>query len=160
MKLKGTSLFLGLCVAILAVAASPAFARSTTAFSSFHVERQYPNQYANPENCLSESYGAVVNNCSYPVSLEFDLPIDTAAGEKIINVQNGWFGTNPEETFNCYSYALTGTGGSATDGTKVTFTSPKEDLYTVVSVTSGASIQVICWDVPPQGGVANFNWNP
>ncbi len=26
MKLKGTSLFLGLCVAILAVAASPAFA--------------------------------------------------------------------------------------------------------------------------------------
>ena len=74
MKLKGTSLFLGLCVAILAVAASPAFARSTTAFSSFHVERQYPNQYANPENSLSESYGAMVNNCSYPSAWNSTCP--------------------------------------------------------------------------------------
>jgi hypothetical protein len=37
MKFKATSLFLGLCLAILAVAASPAYARSTTAFSAFHV---------------------------------------------------------------------------------------------------------------------------
>lgn len=160
MKFKATSLFLGLCLAILAVAASPAFARSTTAFSSFHVEREVPSQYASAENCLTESYGAVVNNCSYAVSLEFDLPIDTAAGEKIITVQNGWFGTNPEETFNCFSYAYTGSQGSATSGTEVAFSSPKEDLYTVLSVTSGESIQVICWEVPPGGGVANFNWNP
>ena len=159
MNLKATSLFLGLCLAILAIAANPAFARSTTAYSSFHVERQYPNQYAYAENCLSESYGAVVNNCSYAVSLEFDLPIDTP-GEKYIYVQNGWFGNNPEETFTCYSYDLAGTRGSATDGTPAIFTAPGQTKLTQVYATGSTSIQVICWNVPPNGGVANFNWNP
>lgn len=157
MKLKATSLFLGLCLAILAVAASPAHARSTTGYSSFHVERQ-GYQYAYAENCLSEYYGAVVNNCSYAITLEFDLPIDYP-GEKNIYVQNGWFGTSPEETFTCYSYDLAGTGG-ATDGTAAIFTAPGQTKLTQVNAPGATSIQVICWNVPPHGGVANFNWNP
>src|SRR5580658_7965809 len=44
MKLKAISLFLGLCLAILAVAASPAYGatRATTAFNSFHVQSATP----------------------------------------------------------------------------------------------------------------------
>ena len=162
MKLKATSLFLGLCLAILAAAASPAFARSTTAYSSFHVERTQSGQYPYAENCLSEDNGAVVNNCSYAVSLEFDLPIDYPnLPLKTIFVQNGWFGNDPEETFTCNSYAYTGSQGSSNPGTPINFTSPGEDLPTFVNLANGAtSIQVICGNVPPHGGVANFVWTP
>ena len=80
MKLKAASPFLGLCLAILAVAASPAYAqRSTTAFSAFHVENKVsPNQYA----CLIEDNGAVVNHCKFAVNLEFNLPIRLRRGKE------------------------------------------------------------------------------
>jgi len=84
MKRTATSLFLGLCLAILAVATSPAHARSTTAYSAFHVEGPLGSD---PYTCLSENNGAVVNNCTYAVSLEFNLPID-AKGTKTITVQD------------------------------------------------------------------------
>ena len=156
MKLNAISLFLGLCVAILAVAASPAFARSTTGFSAFDVEAPTGSD---PYTCLNENNGAVVNSYAYDVSLELDLPIDTP-GEKTIYVQNGWFGTDPEETFTCYSYDYAGTGGSSIVGTPIHFNGPGLKLPTQVNANGLTSIQVICWNVPPNGGLANFNWNP
>jgi len=159
MKNQVTKLFLGLGLAALALAAAPAHARSTTAFSAFHVEltgTTTTNYYL----CLTENNGAVVNNCSTPVSLEFDLPIDNPYNHTI-DVQNYWGGTAAQETFNCVSYAYTGTGGGTVQGGTAGFTAPGLNLATTVDVYDGAtSLQVICWNIPVGGGVANFNWNP
>jgi hypothetical protein len=157
MKVKATSLFLGFCVAIMAVAAIPAYARSTTAFSGFHVEGPTGSD---PYTCLTERNGAVSNGCTYVVSLEFNLPIDYP-GSKSIRVQNGWWPTNPDQSYSCTSYAYTGRSDTSNVGTTITFTAAGQEKTTTVNVNNGAtSIQVICWYVRPGGGVANFNWNP
>jgi hypothetical protein len=161
MKLTAPSFFLGLCLAILAVAASPAYAQtfSTTAFSAFHVENpQKPDQYT----CLSEDNGAVVNNCTKPVgvNLEFNLPIESP-GVKNVTVQDYWAGTDAQNTFYCQTYAYTGTEGSSTLGTIINFTAPLQKLTSTVDVANaGMSIQLICWGVPKGGAVANLNWTP
>lgn len=166
MKLKATTLFLGLCLAVLAVAASPAHARtrSTTAFSAFHVEINTLTHYSgDPYLCLYENNGAVVNYCKYTVDLEFDLPIDTP-GTKDIIVQDGWSGLGTgTDSFTCQSFAYTGSEGSSTVGTNVAFTEPGQKVTTTVTASSGdgiqGSIQVLC-NVPAGDAVANFNWNP
>lgn len=156
MKHKATSLFLGLCFSILAVAASPAYARSTTGFSAFHVEGPTGSD---PYTCLNEANGAVVNNCTYDVSLEFDLPVDNTGG-KTITVQDYWYGWPNNTSFQCVSYAYTGTEPSSTVGSTITFDLPGQSLSTDVNVANGGmSIQLICWSVPPGGGIANINWN-
>jgi hypothetical protein len=164
MKLKATSLFLGLCLAILAVAASPAYAsknRAMTAFGAFHVEINTLTHYpGNPYLCLYENNGAVVNYCKYTVDLEFGLPIDTP-GTKNIIVQDGWSGLGTgTENFSCLSFAYSGSEGSSNVGTEIPFTGPTQSLTSTVSVSDGVtSIQVLC-NVPPGDAVANFNWNP
>lgn len=167
MKLKTTSLFLGLCLAILAVAASPAYAAeslSTTAFSAFHVEVNTLTSYpGDPYLCLYENNGAVVNFCSYTVDLEFSLPIVTA-GTKSIKVRDGWSGLGTgSEDFTCQSFAYTGSEGSSTVGTNVAFTGPGQTVTTTVAASSSDgildSIQVLC-NVPAGDAVALFNWNP
>jgi len=161
MKLKATSLLLGFCVSVLAVAASPTYAstRATTAFNSFHVQ----NENALPSDanlCLYEDNGAVVNGCTFTVNLLFDLPIDHA-GEKSITVQDYWKAPSPFVPFNCDSYVYTGTEGSSTVGTQITFTEPTTSLITKDDVAHlGNSMTVICFAVPPGEGVANLNWNP
>jgi hypothetical protein len=155
MKNHAKNLILGLCLAGLGIAAGPAYARSTTAFSAFHVEGPIGSD---PYTCLAEDNGAVVNNCTYAVSLEFDLPIDSS-GEKTITVRDFWAGTDAENTFSCQSFAYTGTVGSSTVGSSADFTAPLQKLTSTVDVaTAGDSIQLICWNVPPGGGVANLSW--
>ena len=164
MKLKATTLFLGFCLAILAVAAGPAYAASTTGFSSFHVEQTSANefktgQFDNAYDCLVESYGAVVNKCGYSVSLEFDLPITTSANH-VITVQDYWYGWPNNTTFSCTSYAYAGTGPDAAGvGNTIYFDLPGQQWNTNVANGNGMSIQLICWNVPPGGGIANINWN-
>ncbi|MFZ0478374.1 MAG: hypothetical protein WAL71_04440 [Terriglobales bacterium] len=154
MKRTATSLFLGLCLAILAVATSPAHARSTTAYSAFHVEGPLGSD---PYTCLSENNGAVVNNCTYAVSLEFNLPID-AKGTKTITVQDYWTGSDAENTFSCQSFAYTGSEGSSTTGSTIDFSAPLQSKISTVTASTDMSIQLICWNVPAGGGVANLNW--
>lgn len=157
MKYKANSMILGLCITLLAIASSSAYARSTTAFSAFHVESP---EGSDPYTCLGEYNGAVVNQCSYAVSLEFDLPIDST-GTKTITIQNYWGGTESDNVFNCYPYAYTGTSAAATQGTEISFPGSAQQLSGTINVAnSGMSIQVICWDIPSGGGVANLNWNP
>jgi hypothetical protein len=161
MKLKATTLFLEMCLAALGATACPAYARSTTAFSAFHVEINPLTKYsADPLGCLYENNGAVVNHCDFTVDLEFDLPIDTPGSKQII-VQNGWagLGTGSEE-FTCQSFAYTGTKSSSNVGTQIGFSGPGQTLTTTASVSGGAtSIQLLC-NVPAGDAVANFNWNP
>jgi hypothetical protein len=159
MKFKATTLFLGLCFVLSVVAVNiPAYARSTTAFNSFHA--QSATVFAeDPYLCLTEDNGAVVNNCSYDVNLLFDLQIDRI-GEKTIKVQDYWKTTSDFVQFGCTSYVYTGTEGSSLMGTSLTFTGPKMALDTKDKVPAvGDSMTVICWHVPPGEGVANLNWN-
>ena len=159
MKLKVTSLVLGICLAVLASAANPAFARSTTAFSAFKVWEQRVNQYNNPLGCLTEDWGAVVNNCPYSVNLEFDLPVDNA-GWHTITVQNWWLGTDQSELFSCEPDAFPGSTNINIKGDRINFGAPGETGSSNILVNPGWSIQLVCMNVPPHGGVANINWNP
>jgi hypothetical protein len=158
MKLKTASLFLGICAAILAVATTPVFARNNTAFSAFHVEGPLDGAgTADPYLCINEDDGAVVNNCTYVVSLEFDLLIDDA-GSKNITVRDYWSGTDADNTFSCTSYAYTGTENSGTVGTTINFTAPLQKLTSTVTAAAGDSVQLICYNVPPGGAVASLSW--
>jgi len=155
MKLK-VMLFLGLYLAIMAVAASPAYAqapRESSAFSAFRVE--YPIA-SNPYNCLYEHDGAVVNECGYPVSLEFDMPID-AAGTYWVSVQNYFQGTNKQNTFWCDTYAYPGNGQQQSGG-EMYFALTGEENLALVPVLPFESIQLICWKIPSGGGVAKIGW--
>ena len=163
MKFKGTSLFLGLCLAILAVAASPAYAashRSTTAFSAFHAEINTLTDYpGDPYLCLYENNGAVVNACTYTVGLEFDLPIDSYT-TKTIEVQNGWSEVYEQSGEGCASFAYTGSEPSSNLGSNVSFTGAGQTIKLTVTMPSGyTSIQVIC-TVPPGDAISNLVWTP
>jgi hypothetical protein len=158
MKRKTTSLFLGICLFVLAGAASPAFARSTTAYNSFKVWMPSKGAFKATYSCLTESFGAVVNNCAFPVSLLFDVSVDVA-GSHTFTVQNYFDGTDAENTFGCQSYAYDG-AGHIVDGSAISFTAPGQTLSTTVSVGDAGSVQLICKDIPKGGGVANINWNP
>jgi hypothetical protein len=158
MKLKATSLFLGLCLAIMAVAANPAHARVVTGFGGFHVEVQ-GTVSTNSYLCLEENYGAVVNDCSTDVSLAFDLPVDNA-GEKTIYVQDYWTGSGFPFTCQLYSYGDSG-NLSYNYGGSITLSEPHQQTQNSfsVNVPNGWSLQVICFNVPPGGGIANLNYN-
>jgi hypothetical protein len=154
MKRRTATLILGICLAVVAVAASPAYARSTTGFASFRV--QNPNTSQNPYQCLLEDNGAVWNNCSYSVNLVFDLPIDNT-GTHYITLQDYWhFPRTGSFTCDAYEYAGTGSG---TLGTGVTFYGGGLTGYPQVTTPNGGeSIQLICWNVLPGAGIANINW--
>ncbi len=106
MKFKAASLFLGISL-VLAVASTPAHARSVTAFGSFHAQSATVLT-DDPYTCITEDNGAAVNNCTYNVNLYFDLPIDTTTGTKTITVQDYWSGPGSFTSFNCDSYVYTG----------------------------------------------------
>jgi hypothetical protein len=166
MKNKLTSLFLGIGLAILAGAASPAYARSTTGYSAFKVDQGTANQYGknNPYSCITEFFGEVVNYCKYTVSLEFDLPIDTD-GSFRVSVQNLSF--DSQNTFNCTVGSYTGNGSIGFQ--KATFQflgsgGAHQTQSVDINVQAGGTIQMIC-KVPGNGsnglsGIADINWNP
>src|SRR5580698_294353 len=163
MNLKATSLFLGLCLAALAAAASPAHAADLheTAFGSFHVEINTLTNYpGDPYLCMYEYNGAVVNACCYTFDLEFGLPIETL-NTKHITVLDGWSGLGSgSENFSCQSFSYTGTNGNGNPGTNPSFTGPGTSIETTVTMPSGyTSIQVLC-NVPAGDAVANLTWNP
>jgi hypothetical protein len=155
---RSTALFLALCLIASTGASNLAFARSTTAYNSFKVWMASKNEFKATYSCLTESFGAVVNQCAFPVSLIFDVPIDNE-GSHTFTVQDYFAGTDAQNSFSCQSYVYNGTGGIV-DGTLITFTGPSQSLETSVSVTAAESVQLICKDIPEGGGVANINWNP
>jgi len=167
MKPNAKSLLVGACLTVLLFAANIPMAvagtRSTTAFGAFHVQSATvlsENAYL----CLTEDNGAVVNDCTYPVNLQFNLPIDNNTNDKshTISVQDYWkFPTG--DSFNCVSYGYTGLQSSSNQGTQITFTGAGQLLKTTTTVPNNTgglfgSLTVICWQVPPHAGVANLNW--
>lgn len=156
MKLKATSLFMELCLAILAVAASPAYARSSTGFSAFRVWVQ-GTVTTNSYLCLGEDFGAVVNDCKHNVNLDFELPTDSP-GTKTFSVQDYW-GTF-SKSFTCQIYSYEGNGQNYNYGGSIDFTAAGQTLTLSVDVPSDWSVQVLCPNVPAGEGIANLNWTP
>jgi hypothetical protein len=146
-------------MAVLALPPNPLLARSSTAFSSFHVQSATVLT-GNSYDCLTENNGAVVNNCTHEVNLLFNLVVDYT-GTKSITVQNYWSMTSGT-SFSCTAYGYTGTTGSSlTQSTAFDFTAASQSLTQDLSVPdAGMSVQLICWKVPRGDGVANINWTP
>jgi hypothetical protein len=158
MKLKATSLFLGLCLAILAVVASPASAkttRSVPAFESFHVWN--PSTRAAALNCLNESTGAVINNCKYQLILAFDLPIDHQGIVHTVSVQNYANGTGTVGA-NCNTWSYDGNGGDA-EGTYIYFNPNGAQTLSSTAALFGDTITLFC-TLPVGEGVSSITWNP
>ena len=147
MKLKATSLIMGICLVALASVTSPAYAASyeftRSGFSAFRVQYGTVNAYGtDPNTCLVESYGAVINYCtSEGVALIFDTPV-LKSGSHSISITDLWFGQ--DVSFPCNVYAYTGTESAFTEHTSVTFTGPNQTQTTTITVPAGGYMQVIC----------------
>jgi hypothetical protein len=162
MKLKATSLVLGLCVAIMAVAASPASAQSTRsvpAFESFHVWSP-STKAAAALNCLNESKGAVINNCKYQLILAFDLPIDKQGIVHTVSVQNYVGGTGTVGA-NCNTWTYDGDGDDA-QGTYIYFNPNGAQTLssTAVLIPDTTNTITLFCTLPLGEGVASLTWNP
>jgi hypothetical protein len=162
MKHKATSFFLGLCLATLAVTASraaepgaTAAERSTNAFSSFHV-RVPIDTTQNPYQCLTEQWGALVNNCGYQVSVVFNLPVEHKRVHTV-KAQNYVGGTGTSGTV-CNVWSYDGNGGGE-EGTNLTFNISGAQTLTFTSVLFGNSISLLC-DLPSGEGLGAITWNP
>jgi hypothetical protein len=124
----------------------------------FKVLMASKNDFKVTYGCLTEADGAVVNQCTFPVSLLFDVPVDNA-GSRTFTVQDYFAGSDAQNTFSCESYAYNGSGGISF-GTTISFTASSQSLQTTITVGDGESVQLICKDIPVGGGVANLDWNP
>lgn len=138
---------------------------SINGFNNFHVEETpATTQTTNPYQCVFEDNGAVYNNCSYQVTLNFNLPV-SSEGKHTIYIRNYWNHT-AGTSFNCIVYACP---TSLTDhlcvvGGQATFTGPHQ-LKSVSVATSGAypnmqNMALICWNLSTGDGIATMNYNP
>lgn len=156
MKHNTNLLLFGLCTTILiAAAALPAAARSTTGYASFHVWNASQTYYG----CLEESYGAVWNNCKTSVSLVFDMPISNT-GNHSVTINDYWnFPTG--QSFGCESYAYDGHGPYLVGYSgRYFFNLPGQTITEDVNVPgTGDVMQLVCWNVPPGAGIASVNWS-
>jgi hypothetical protein len=161
MKCKATSLFLGLCLAILAVAASPASAQSTSyepAYEAFHVWS--PSKDASAAlACLNESKGAVINNCTYQLILAFDLPIENQGIVHTVTVQNYVGGTGTVGA-NCNTWTYDGNGHDA-EGSYIYFNaSGAQTLTSTAKQISDTNNFITLFCTLPEGeGVSALSWN-
>jgi hypothetical protein len=148
--------------ALASVGSANADPTSITAFNTFHVQNHgsLPNT-PNPTLCLFEDNGAVYNTCADPVNLDFDLPVTTSR-DHTIAIRDYWYFA-AGGSFTCTGYAYPGTGPGV-QGTSVTFTAASQLLYVKVANTGVypniQGIAVICWNVPPNDGVALLNYTP
>ena len=77
---------------------------SINGFNNFHVEETPATpQTSNPYQCVFEDNGAVYNNSTYKVTLDFNLPVSTEGGHTIY-IRNYWNHT-AGTSFNCIVYA-------------------------------------------------------
>jgi hypothetical protein len=149
-----TSLFVAICLALTALAATvPAYARSTTGFNSFHI--------LTPDSaygCVGESWGAVVNNCKYPVTFVFETTVENDGWHTI----NAWDSPSGTGAFGCYAISFGENGKTQHyEGEAATFNEfGQESLNFSAFVNPGWSLSLYCWDVPPGRGISLLNWNP
>jgi hypothetical protein len=138
---------------------------SINAFNNFHVEETPATpQTSNPYQCVFEDNGAVYNNCAYPVTLDFNLPV-SSEGEHTIHIRNYW-NQAAGTSFNCIVYAcpMSLTNHECVVGGTARFTAPYQ-LKSVSVATSGAypnmqNMALICWNLSTGDGIATINYDP
>jgi hypothetical protein len=162
MKTKSTLLFLGFCLAMLAVAASPVSAqssRSVPAFESFHVWD--PSTKAGTAlNCLDESKGAVINNCKYEIIVAFNLPIDNQGVVHTVTALNYVGGTGTEGA-SCNTWTYDGNGHDAEGPSFSLPASGEGSGSSAASLISGTTNYITLFCTLPTGeGVSALTWNP
>jgi hypothetical protein len=162
MKHKTSLLILGLCLAVVAIAASSASAqtmRYEPAFESFHVWQPDTKDGA-ALNCLGESMGAVINNCKYQVILAFDLPIDNQGIVHTVSAQNYVNGTGTTGSY-CSAWTYDGNGNDA-QGTYFYFNpSGAQTLSsTAVLLPNTTNYITLFCVIPEKEGVSALSWNP
>jgi hypothetical protein len=150
-------LILGLCFSLSVAATVQAQERQVTGFSSFHVTGPLvpPSGQLPPYECLGESWGAVINNCTYDVSLAFNLPIDNP-GNVVITLQDYW-GTWPGGTFTCSTAAVNGLGSSGIASWGTFFTN-SQPIFLAVDPNASQAILVNCGPIPPGAGISKIAW--
>lgn len=154
MKIKST--FLGICVALSVLAAGIRVqARSIDAFSSFHVQVSTGSQQ-NAYTCVQESYGAVVNKCTYEVRLAFELPVDNDVVHTV-SVQNYVKGTGTTGA-NCSVWSYDGNGNGQA-GKSLTFSPNGQQTLNFTSILFGNNISLLC-HIPVGEGIGAITWNP
>ncbi len=138
---------------------------SINAFNNFHVEETpATQQISNPYQCVFEDNGAAYNNCTYAVTLDFNLPV-RSEGTHTIHIRNYW-NQAVNTSFNCIAYACP---TSLTDhqcvvGGTATFTAPYQQQS--VSVATGGTypnkqnMALICWNLSTGDGIATINYDP
>ena len=152
--LNRNSLLPAICLAVAIFTATlPAYARSTSGFNSFHILSP-----SSASSCVTESWGAVVNNCTYDVTFVFDLPVDND-GAKTVSAVDYINGTG---SFGCYAISFGQNGRNDYDeGQAQTFNgSGQQSLNFSTYVYPGWSLSLYCWSVPPGRGIQLLNWNP
>jgi hypothetical protein len=136
-----------------------------TRLATFKVQQGKAHQYGtnNPNDCLTEFWGEVVNRCGYPVYLAFDLPVDTD-GSHSVQIQNLSFGSNANVF--CSVTSFTGLGPNGADAVGLNISGPTLSQTASVNVIPGGTIQVLC-TVPGiakgktlPNDIAMINWTP
>jgi hypothetical protein len=154
-KMKFKSLFFGICFALSTlVASAPASAWTVSAFSSFHV-RLPIDSTQNPYNCITESYGAVINNCSYSVTLVFNLPLANV-GFHYLYAQNYVHGTGKTGA-TCTVWSFDGDGNGRNGTTNLTFNPNGVQTLVFDSADFGNTMTLDC-SVPTGAGIGAINY--
>jgi|HubBroStandDraft_1064217.scaffolds.fasta_scaffold175812_2 hypothetical protein len=151
--------------ALVPVRSADAELGSINGFNNFHVEETpATTQTTNPYQCVFEDNGAVYNNCTYQVTLDFNLPVHSV-GSHTIHIRNYW-NQAAGTSFNCIVYACPTslTNHECLVGDTVTFTAAYQ-LKSVSVTTSGAypnmqNMALICWNLSTGDGIATINYDP
>jgi hypothetical protein len=158
MKYNHQTLFLGMCLGLSLLAANvPAYAqqRQTTAFSAFHIRAPLDPTH-NPYACVTESYGALQNQCSYEVDVMFDMPAETSSTHYVW-AQNFVHGTGSTgATCSLWTYDGNGNGRLGT-----VFTFPARGVFYALfyPAVSGNNFSLLC-NLPSGEGISSVYWIP
>jgi hypothetical protein len=140
--------------------------RSADAWSSFKIWRVYGgHSVADASSCLYESYGAVINGCTYNVGLTFDLTLDSSVVNNGSTYLTAYVNivANPKNLSKTATCSLNAFGQP---GSSVGWTSsgPVVVAYTgagqlnVSSATSIYAAGIYCDNIPPGLGIGWVQW--
>jgi hypothetical protein len=105
---------------------------------------------------VTESWGAVVNNCTYEVDISFDLVIDHLIVHKV-KAQNYVNGTGTTGA-SCAAWTFDG-DGNGKGGPALVFNPNGAQTLTFTTVPFGNNLSLLC-NLPSGEGISSIRWNP
>ena len=141
------------CSSIPPARTSKLASRTTTAFSSFHIRSPLDSTHV-PYSCLTETYGAVQNQCAYEVDVMFDIPADTVYRHTFWaqNLVTGAGSTGA----TCAVWTYDG-NGNGWQGTAATFNPSGPQTLQFTPARPGNNLSLLC-TLPPGEGISSLTW--